>query len=215
MRSRLQWWIKGRASTTSTTTPLLFCLACYFNVGLCLLLHCLYREQNVCLHLCICLCRVRIKLNIGGLFYFGRFLRAFARIIRTPHLLWSSSSCICSMVPNAVRKAFRMQRRGGESFDYIFPLDYFYSHNTAHWQNCSLLLYFKLPHFWSLVGSARHAWSKLRPGLRWRSMARHPSNIPFRLQTSSMWTMWNMWIQFCIEHIPLDESNVRTCCHSV
>lgn len=27
--------------------------------------------------------------------------------------------------------------KSGEPFDYIFPLIYFYLHNTAHWQNCS------------------------------------------------------------------------------
>lgn len=34
--------------------------------------------------------------------------------------------------------------KSGEAFDYIFPLNYFYLHNTPHWQNCSPLLYFYL-----------------------------------------------------------------------
>lgn len=41
--------------------------------------------------------------------------------------------------------------RSGEPFDYISPLDYFYSHITAHWQNCSPLLYFRPLIFWFLV----------------------------------------------------------------
>lgn len=56
----------------------------------------------------------------------------------------------------------QMRIRSGEPFDYIFPLDYFYLHNTAHWQNCSPLLYFRPLIFWFLVGLARQAWPKLR-----------------------------------------------------
>lgn len=48
----------------------------------------------------------------------------------------------------------QMRIRSREPFDYIFPLDYFYSHNTAHWQNCSALLYFRPLIFCFLVGLA-------------------------------------------------------------
>lgn len=47
--------------------------------------------------------------------------------------------------------------RSKEPFDYIFPLDYFYSHNTAHWQNCSPFLYFRPLIFWFLVRPAQKA----------------------------------------------------------
>ena len=57
----------------------------------------------------------------------------------------------------------QIRMKSGGPFDYIFPLDYFYSHNTAHWQNCSPLLYFRPLIFCFLFGLAEQAQPSLRP----------------------------------------------------
>ena len=80
-----------------------------------------------------------------------------------------------------------IRRRSGEPFDYIFPLDYFYSHNTAHWQNCSPLLYFRPLIFWFLVGLARQARPKLRSicSLHGQQPSQQPPRVKNKLSSVS------------------------------
>lgn len=86
--------------------------------------------------------------------------------------------------------------RSGEPFDYIFPLNYFYSHNTAHWQNCSALLYFGALIFCSLAELARKA--------RLRSTGRnHPNSFPRSNSSSAEWFPSSLCLRNQTFHFPL------------
>lgn len=181
MCPRLSSWIKGHPSANSTATPSLYSHACYLNAGPPLMFSLLYfsrlRRKSYFVAL-FCIFRPLTSMKeIRPLELFVHKFKLYSgeafsmtAIFLVTVLLWAGPapplSAVCFLIAFAMKKfqtlsscdpnRLKYGKRVGDSFDYILPQAYFYTHNTAHWPvNCSPLLYFRASIFSFLVGLAR------------------------------------------------------------